>query len=187
MNQSKIPVRYARGLFLLGKEKKILDKLAEDIMLLSSFFENTPSLDDWLRSPVIKTQGKKDLFRNQFEGELSEETLGFLDLVINKKRERFFPGIFRNFIRLYKEEAGIKTLVLTTAVKIDDTIKQKLSLIFSLKDKTKHEFITRIKPSIIGGFMVQVDDLLYDASLATELKRIKKKLTGLTGEIAGSK
>lgn len=187
MNQSKIPVRYARGLFLLGREKKILDKLAGDIMMLSSFFENTPSLDDWLRSPVIKTQGKKDLFRSQFEEEFTDETLDFLDLVISKKRERFFPGIFRNFIRLYKEEAGIKTLVLTTAVKIDDTIKQKLSLVFSDKGKSGHEFITRIKPSMIGGFMVQIDDLLYDASLATELKRMKKKLTGMAGEMAGSK
>ena len=178
MNQSKIPVRYARALFLLGKEKNILDKLAEEVKLLADFFDNTPALIPWLRSPVIKMQQKKDLFRKQFKGRLSELTLNFTDLVINKKRERHFPEIFRNFIHFYKTDAGISTLVLTTASEVDESIKNKVSLGFDSKNQKRHEIITRVKPSIIGGFMLQIDDLLYDASLATELKRLKKELTG---------
>lgn len=178
MNQSKIPVRYARALFLFGKEKNILDKLAEEIKLLADFFENTPSLVSWLRRPVIKMRQKKDFFRKQFEGRLSEITLRFTDLVIIKKRERHFPEIFRNFIHFHKTDAGIKTLVLTTAFEVDESIKQKVILGFDKKNQKRHELVTRVKPSIIGGFMLQTDDLLYDASLATELKRLKKELTG---------
>jgi len=187
MDQSKIPVRYARALFLLGKEKNILDRLAEDIKLLAEFFESTPSVTPWLRSPVIKMQQKKDAFRKQFKGRLSEITLKFTDLVITKKRERHFPGIFRNFIHLHKTDAGIKTLVLTTAFEVDESIKQKVSLGFDKKNKAGHELVTRVKPSIIGGFMLQTDDLLYDASLATELKRLKKELTGQVMEVAVKK
>ncbi len=178
MNQSKIPVRYARALFLLGKEKKNLDKLSEDINLLAVFFENTPSLILWMRSPIIKMQQKKDLFHKHFEGQLNPETLKFVDLIISKNRENFFPGIFRNFMHFYKTDAGIKTLILTTAYKVDDLIKQRISHNFAQKTKFRHEFVTKVKPSLIGGFLLQVDDSLYDGSLATELKRLKKELTG---------
>lgn len=178
MNQSQIPVRYARALFLTGKEKKILDKISNDIVILESFFENNPSINDWLRSPVIKSEIKKNLFKKEFEDRISGLTLKFINLVINKKREQYFTDIFRNFIQFYKTDSGIKTLVLTTATGIDKVISQKVSHIFEQRDKTKHELVTRIKPSIIGGFMLQIDDILYDASIATELKRLKKELTG---------
>lgn len=179
MDQSKIPVRYAKALFLLGKEKGILDELSAEIRKLAGFFENLPTLIPYLRSPLVRMQVKKDLFRINFKDPLSEVTLRFVDLVISKNREIYFPDIFRNFIRLHKEDAGIKTLVLTTAVEIDDVTEQQVSLCFAQKSKSAHELVTRVKPSIIGGFMLQTDDLLYDASLATELKRMKKELTGV--------
>lgn len=178
MNRSKIPVRYARALFLFAKEKGLLNALAEDVKVLSGFFEASPAIIPWLKSPVIKMDDKKELFREQFEDALNPVTFKFIDLLITGKRENFFPDILRNLKQLHKADAGIKTLILTTAVEVDDSVKQKLSLSFSKKNRSGHEIITRVKPAVIGGFMIQVDDLLYDASLATELKNLKKELTG---------
>jgi F-type H+-transporting ATPase subunit delta len=177
MNESKIPVRYAKALFLTGKEKKILKTLSGDIKNLSEFFEKTPSVISWLRSPAITGQQKKDFFKKAFEGRLSETTMRFIDLVITRKRERYFIRIFRNFLQLYKDDAGIKTLILTTATEVDEATGQRLSLMFEHKDKQKNELVTRVKPSIIGGFMLQIDDMLYDASVSTELNQLKKELT----------
>lgn len=187
MDQSKIPVRYARALFLLGKEKGIIDKLAEDIKHISEFFMNTPSVTLWLKNPVIKTEQKQSTLRKYFEGKVSETTIKFVSLVISKNRERYFPDIFRNFIRFYKADAGIRTFILTTAVKTDVEIKHSLGLKFAKEETSGHEIITRVKPSIIGGFMLQADDLLYDASVATELNRLKKELTGQVIEEITSK
>ena len=178
MNQSKIPVRYAKALFLLGKEKGVLTGLAGDAKLLADFFNSTPDLMPWLQNPIVKMDVKKDLFHRQFKGRMSPLFFRFIELVISKKRERFFPDILRNFINFQKAEAGIKTMVLTTAIEVDDTLKQKISLDFSKNNKTEHDLVARVKPSIIGGFMLQIDDLLYDASLATELKRLSDELTG---------
>ena len=177
MNESKIPVRYAKALFLIGKEKAMLEKLSGDVTVLLEFYKNTPAIVPWLRSPIISSQEKKELLRAQFDGQLSEVALRFIDLVITKKRERYFLRIFRNFLDLYKADAGIKTLVITTATPIDEIISQKLSLKFKEKDRPPNELVTRIKPSIIGGFMLQIDDLLYDASISNELKQLKRELT----------
>ncbi len=178
MDQSKIPVRYGKALFLLGKEKGILEELYREIQMLAEFFQNTPAVAPYLKSPLIKMQTKKDLFSKHLKDALSDVTLRFIDLVISNKRERYFPDIFRNFIQFYKADAGIKTLVLTTAVEMDDAMKRMVSLSFDKKNNVRHELVTRVKPSLIGGFMLQADDMLYDASIATELKRLKKELTG---------
>lgn len=177
MNQSKIPVRYSKALFLSGREKGIHGKLYDEVRLLSGFFEQVPVLMPWLRSPAIKMHEKKDLFRKQFGKHLSEITYRFLDLVISKKREEYFPDIFRDFIHLYKTDAGIKTITLTTAWEVDETIRQKVESIYQRKGVGGQEIVTRVKPSIIGGFMIQENDLLYDASISTELSRLKKELT----------
>lgn len=177
MNESKIPVRYAKALFLTGKEKKILKTLAGDIIILSEFFEKTPDVIPWLRSPAITGQEKKDFFKEAFKDRVSETTIRFIDLVITMKRERYFMRIFRNFLQLYKDDAGIKTLILTTATEVDKVNAQRLSLMFEHKDKQRNELVTRVKPSIIGGFMLQIDDMLYDASVSTELNQLKKELT----------
>lgn len=187
MNESKIPARYARALFLTGKEKGILKMLSDEIQILSEFFENTPAIIPWLRSPAISAEEKKDVLRKQFESNLSETSLKFIGLVITKKRERYFQEIFRFFIQLYKADAGIKTLVLTTAAPIDDTTMQKLNLWYQQKDKPPHELVTRVKPSIIGGFMLQIDDILYDASVSNELALLKKELTKQVREEATTK
>lgn len=177
MNQSKIPVRYAKALFLLGKEKGVLSNLSQEAGQLAKFFAETPVLMTWLRSPVIKIEEKKELFHSRFEGQFSQLLLRFIDLVITKKRERHFPDMLRNFLNYQKADAGIKTLTLTTAVEVDDVFRQKVSQLFVQKD-TGIEMVSKIKPSLIGGFTVQVDDTLYDASLATEIKRLNKELTG---------
>ncbi len=177
MNESKIPVRYAKALFLIGKEKGILDLLAGDITMLSDFFEKTPALMPWLRSPVIKIKDKLNFLHSQFDSQITEYTTRFVHLVINKKRERYFPDMFRDFIQFYKADAGIKTFVLTTATEIDASIKQKLNQGLKRKDMPDHELITRVKPLILGGFMLQADDMLYDASVSTSLKKLKKELT----------
>jgi F-type H+-transporting ATPase subunit delta len=129
---------------------------------------------------------KKNFSISRFEGQFSQLLFKFIDLVISKKRERYFPDILRNFLSFQRADAGIKTLTLTTAVKVDDVFRQKISQLFVQKD-TGIEIVSKIKPSIIGGFTLQVDDTLYDASLATEIKRLNKELTGQLMAGSGNK
>ncbi len=182
MNQGKVPLRYAKALFLKGKEENMLQELSEDIKILSSFFENSPSVISWLRSPIININEKKDFFRQQLNGQLSDTSFKFIDLVIKNKREKYFPAILKKFINFQENDAGIKILILTTAIDIDEALKQKIYKSFEKKYNSRIHLITRVKPSILAGFIIQIDDLLYDASLATELKKLKKKLTGQVRE-----
>ncbi len=177
MNQVKIPLRYAKALFIKGIEENMLQELSEDIKILSSFFENSPSVISWLGSPIIDIKEKNDFFRQKLNGQLTDTSFKFIDLVIRNKREKYFPAILKKFIKFQENDAGIKILILTSAIEIDEALKQRISKIFEKKYNSRIHLFTRVNPSIMGGFIIQTDDLLYDASLATELKRLKKELT----------
>ncbi len=187
MNHGKIPLRYAKALFLKGIEKNMLQELSEDIKILSSFFENSPSVISWLGSPVIDIQEKNDFFRQELNGQLTDISFKFIDLIIKNKREKYFPAILKKFIEFQENDAGIKIIILTTAIEIDEAFEQKISRIFEKKYNSKIHLFTRVNPSILAGFIIQTDDQLYDASLATELKRLKKELTGQVLEKSATK
>jgi F-type H+-transporting ATPase subunit delta len=178
MNHSKIPVRYAKALFLLGKEKGMLAGIAEEVGMVESFISGTPYLISWLNSPAVKLSDKKKLFRKQFHSRVSPPVMKLIDLVIDKQRERFLPEILRNFMLFQKAEAGIKTVILTTAIDPDEELKQKVRLHFSKNLDSGFELVTRVRESIIGGFTIQIGDLFYDASVLAQLKRLSKELTG---------
>ncbi|MBK6479222.1 MAG: F0F1 ATP synthase subunit delta [Saprospiraceae bacterium] len=67
-------------------------------------------------------------------------------------------------------------MVLTTAEGIDpelvETIKAKLTQAVSTRDNIELE--TKVNPKLIGGFMIEYDDNLYDASIAHQLHNMKK-------------
>ncbi len=99
-----------------------------------------------------------------------------MGLLIRNKREDRLEAIIRRFIDVYRDHKGIKSASITTAVIIDDHIKQKLLAMLSSVYKTDVELQAREDSSIIGGFVLKIEDQQYDASIVSGLKRMKTKL-----------
>jgi len=95
---------------------------------------------------------------------------------LQKNRESYLPEICSAFIKTYKEQKGIKTVHLTTASPATAEVKQ--SILDQVKKSggyTQVELQEKVDPALIGGFVLQVDDKLIDASVAYDLKAIAKQ------------
>jgi F-type H+-transporting ATPase subunit delta len=68
--------------------------------------------------------------------------------------------------------------VLTTAVKVDDSVREQVTGLISQIFKTTVELKENVDPEIIGGFILQIDDNYIDASIKNKLRKIKKELIG---------
>lgn len=176
MDQSKITVRYAKAFFSMGKEKKQLDVLKKDIELIFSVCNESADFKLLLESPVIKTSQKLKLMDAIFKGKIHELSSNFLHMITENKREVHLPGICRNILALYKKDQDVRTVVITSAVSLSpeiiDQIKSKLEDEF----KAKIELSEQVDPLLVGGFILRVDDQQLDASIASQLKKIKEKL-----------
>ena len=177
MNDSKISVRYSRAIFQSALEKKILEKVYEDMIFISEICK-TQETKEFLQSPIIVPSKKEAILHKMLEGNIESLTLSLLDLIVKNGRESFIPAIARNFIHETKKFKGITETVLTTAVKVDDNVKKQITDLISGIFKTTVELKETIDPEIIGGFILQIDDNYINASIKNKLRKIKKELIG---------
>jgi F-type H+-transporting ATPase subunit delta len=180
MNDSKISVRYARALFQTALERKNLDQVNQDMLFISEICK-TADTKEFLRSPIIRPSKKEAIFHKMLEGNVEPITLSLIDLIVKNGRESFLPAIARVFIHETKKFKGITESVLTTAVKVDESVRKQISDLISDIFKTKVELKENIDPDIIGGFILQIDDSYIDASIKNKLRKIKKELIGSVG------
>lgn len=176
MDQSAITVRYAKAFYSLAKEKNLQETLKSDIELVYSVCTNSPDFMLLLESPIVKTSKKIELLTSIFSKKVNEFTVSFLKLIAENKREIHIPGICRNFLALTRKDQNIKAAILTTATEIDaDTVK-KIEKLMEKELDAKVELSTKVNSEIIGGMILRLEDKQYDASVATQLKKIKQTL-----------
>lgn len=176
MNQSKIAVRYAKALFQLALEKNTLDAVYNDVVMVNQALKDFGQFGLYLKSPVVKPSQKLTLIKEAFTGHISEISLSFLGLLVHNKRENHLEDIIRRFFDVFRDYKGIKSAVITTAVPLNDQMKEKFHALLSSIYKTGIELEATENASIVGGFVLKVGDQQYDASVATGLKRMKTAL-----------
>jgi len=175
MNESRISVRYARALFQSALERNELDRINSDMIVVKDTC-NIPEVKEIIDNPVIMPSKKINLLHSLFGKELHELTLSLVDLVVRNGREQFLPAIARMFNQETKRHKGITESVLTTAVPVDTRVSKQVEDIIADMFKTKVDLKTNVDESIIGGFVLKVEDNFIDASVKNKLRKIKREL-----------
>jgi len=177
MSVFRVSYRYANSLMLLAEEKNIFQEVAKDADLIFNTINNSKELKVILKSPVIKTELKKKLLNEIFFNKISSETLSFIDFVIQKNREDILLEIFKEFLVLCDKKNKILRAKVKTAVELDESLKSKLTS--KLESRTNQKVIANylLDQKIIGGFVVEIDDQVYDASVKHQLAQLRKKFS----------
>jgi F-type H+-transporting ATPase subunit delta len=174
MDITIISQRYAKALFDLAQEMNILEKIYKDMLLVQSVIAETSELKRLLASPIIPPGKKSQVLRAIFEKYLDKLSFRFLQLVVKKEREAHLQNIADNFISLYKDFKNILPVKITTAQAIDAEVRQEiLDLLKDAEHKTI-ELEESVNEDLIGGFILNMDDRQYDASLQKKISRLKK-------------
>jgi F-type H+-transporting ATPase subunit delta len=176
VNQSLIAVRYAKALFKLGLERGTLAILHGDLNAVAQVITDSSDLSSLLTSPLVKPSKKKEFFDSLLRTRISKDSLSFLFLVIEKKREDILMQIIRDFGDLYRGYKGIKSVTFISATPLDLDFQKHLELFLRQTLKAEIELKVIIKAELLGGFVLMVDGKLMDASIAHQLRQIKKQL-----------
>lgn len=177
MNHSKISVRYAKALFLASRDNNVLDPVSRDMTLIARMFHENPSFSQLLENPVIGNKQKELLFDKTFKKHLNALTFRFILLLLKNNREVFLPDIARVFTGYYKKEKGITEALLSSAVEINEKLKEQLTRNLQQQLKTEIHLDEEINPELIGGFILKVEDEQYDASVRRQLQNIRQELS----------
>ena len=168
--------RYSKAFFNFCTKKTVIDSVIKDIVKLKKICENNKFLKI-ISNPIVKQDSIYSLIKKILV-DFDNETLNFINFLVQKKRINLLYEISSYFIAFYDLKKGDKQVEIITAKKIDSHL-QKIIVQKVIDKKIKYNISNKIDPNIIGGFILKVDDLNYDASL-------KRKFTDLKSSIIES-
>ncbi len=168
--------RYARALLALAEENNILERSYLDMRKVCEAFANNKELLIILKSPMIRTAKKQGVLTHLFGNILHPLVLRYITIIVRKQRGNMLDGIASAYLIVYKQYLGIEEVKLTTAMPLDEELRTRA--LTAAKKLTPHqiEFIEEVDPSIIGGFILNLGEKQYNASVKHRLQRFKKHL-----------
>lgn len=176
MSEFRVASRYAKSLLDLAKEKNIINDIYNDILLFNNTLSQNNQLVSLFKSPVINGNKKFAVVKSIFGSKLNALTIAFIEIIIRKRREMFLPAVAEAFIAQYKDLNNIVNASLKTAVAINDNLTAEVRNFIEKQSGKKIDLTIKVEPNLIGGMVIQIEDKLYDASIAGKLKKAKKEL-----------
>lgn len=177
MSILRIVSRYAKSIFDLAKVEGNLDQVHDDVMNAWEVTKNE-EFGDFLKSPIIPVNKKKDVIDAVFANS-DKRLVQTFHVMIEHKREPYMGDFCRAFHLMYNKEKHVSAVRLTTAAELsEETIKDLLET-FKTKGLLEQqvELIKEVNPSIIGGFILEFDGQIYNASLLHQLDQMKKQFS----------
>lgn len=176
MSSYNIATRYANALMELATEKNVLKQVADDMELVFNGIASSKELRTILKSPVIKTEKKEAILNAIFNSKIGDVSANFIQFVVKKNRGNLIYDILKRFKELYYLRINRVEAQVVSSVEL--TEQQKDQLRKSLEQYTQKDVTSlfSIDDSIIGGFIVKINDTLLDASIKQQLNKLRKKL-----------
>ena len=174
MKQSRATIRYAKALLQLSIEEKCLESSYRDMILLDTTCSESKELSLLLKSPIVKTDQKLKIFDQIFDQKINKLAMGFIRIIISKKRESLLEEIVKSFINLYKNHNRIETATITTAFSISEELK-KITIEYIKAQTNSHvELKEVVDQNIIGGAIIRMGDKQLDVSISTEIDELRQ-------------
>lgn len=173
----QVASRYAKSLMTLAQEKNLVEDFKKDLATYMEVFYQNYDFNLMMHSPIIKKSKKIDIVKLIFAEQISDTMLSFFTLIIKKGREDGLDEISEEFLKQYDEFKNIKKALVISADPISAEAKQKISELISQKFNKTVELEEKIDESLIGGYILRVDDLQIDSSIKAQLREIKNSIS----------
>ena len=176
MKGTRASIRYAKATLAFANESNSSQAVNDDMKSLTSLIAENLELIEVMENPMLGTE-KKEAVMNAILPNSNKLTRKFFSLLAVNNRMELLVPICDNFMQLYAAQRGeVKAIVKTAIPLTPDLENQALQTVKKLTDK-KVILENKIDSSIIGGYILKIDDKQFDASVSNQLKAIKTLLT----------
>lgn len=176
---NRAALRYAKAIIGMAKDKNVLKEVNGDMIFMATTIAASKDLEDALKSPVVKNSAKRNILEEVFK-DINGVTKGTFDVLLENNRIQLLGSVATKYQRLYDEMNNVQLAKVTTAVPLTPALEDKVQA--KVKELTGHEakIVNVVDESIIGGFILRVGDLQYNASVAAQLSSLKREFTNET-------
>ncbi len=176
MLNKSVARRYAEAFFSIARETNKIDEYQVELEKIVKAIEEIDSLKVYLSHFLIPAKEKKEVVKKIFAGQVSDITLNFLQMVIDKRREAYLGLICKEYGEMADESRNIKKAELISAREVPDNEVKALADKLSASTGKKVQLQTTIDPTLIGGIKIRIGDQIIDGSVAKKLQMLKVNL-----------
>ena len=177
MNRSIVVIRYVTALVKYARESGQGELVCTQAEVLGNTLRSVPDLRRMLSAAddVVPSRDKLKLLEGALEGKMAPELDRFLELLATNGRMDMAEDILRNYVDAYRRSMGVRKAHLITVSTPPQHLLDQLKAL--VKEKTGDDVLieTEVDPSLIGGFVFDIDDYLMDASVKRQLDLIREQ------------
>lgn len=176
MAESRAAIRYAKAVLSLATDNKVADAVNTDMKQIANTIADSDELNAVLVNPIVRSADKKAVLTSVFKN-ANTATTNLIDTLIANKRIALLVDVATKYIQLYDQLRDTQTVKVTSATPLTKELEKKvLAKVKELTGKTT-EIENIVDESILGGFILRVGDLQYDASIVNNLNNLKREFT----------
>lgn len=176
MNAGVVSSRYAKALLKYVQESGAGEKVYSQASVLVERMKEFTALEDTIQKhPEIDLDRRLYVIEVALGEPLAPELKRFICLLGKNRRMNYIIRVLQSFISQYRAANGIKEGTLLTAVSLPG-LRQAIEEIMHEKTGDRVLLHEDTDESLIGGFILRLDDLRLDASVDSRLRRLRKEL-----------
>ena len=179
MDLGIISMRYAKALLRYAEENRQEEQVYAEMQTLSRTFRLCPALQDALLNPVMSSDEKVRLLTlaSCGEREPSLSLVRFVRMVVKKERADVMLFMAHSYCTLYQDAKHLVKARLVVATQVADTVIARIRQIVEAKLHGDIQFEVEVQPEIEGGFILEYGTYQLDASLRSQMAKLKRRLT----------
>jgi F-type H+-transporting ATPase subunit delta len=164
---------YAEALFEAGKDKGSLDAIQSQLAQFADAVDGNRELQVFLFSPYLSSTDKQEGLRRAIS-EAEPELMNFLALLVEKHRMPEIFRIRRQLDELWKKENRRLDVTVVSAVDLDPAVVNRIGEEVERQTGEEVELSSRVDDNILGGIVLQVGNMILDASIRSRLEKLRK-------------
>ena len=177
MDNGKISVRYARALFQLAQEQGCEDAVYDGLTRLAhNYLLAIAQFNEVLADPIVVKEEKVKLIEMAVGEPMHDCLKQFITFVADQKREDKIFLIALKYMEMYRTKHHILNTQVTTATELPEATYDQIKAFIKQTFDADAAMDVRIDPSLIGGFILDIEHTRMDASVAGQLNALKNKL-----------
>ena len=177
MKETAIARRYAKALVAKFPAAADLEALGRDLSAFSELFEGHRSLKMTMLNPSIPPEAKEAILSKVADKMgLSTPSRQGLTLILQKGRLGLVRFIAAEFERISFLALGKVRALVTSAAPLTDAEKEELRRSLTAFSGKEAVMEIRVDPSLIGGVVARIGSVVYDGSVANQLKTLRVRL-----------
>ncbi len=177
MIKIRIAKRYARALFELAEEEGRIEEIGRDLAVIDALFVSDSAIRDGLTSPVKSHEAKAEVLTAIIEATGADKMVGnFLFVMLEARKLTVLPQVNATYMAMADEATGKLRGEVITPMPLEESALQTISAALSKALGKEVILEARQDPSLMGGMVARVGNLVFDASVKTQLQRMKDTL-----------